>query len=150
MTTINKAECNFYSCELRQSGSPPITGWNKLEYSYKADHELVKGNRRTPLGTSTGGLVDQQFSITVNLATYTAITARRGWMGAKRDLVLVYSLRGAPQHRVVLRNATFTDNKLSLEEGPKALEKELSGIFERVFEDGLCPLTGEAETGAVG
>jgi hypothetical protein len=148
MATINKAECNFYSAELRLGGGPPLTGYNKLEYSFKADHELVKGNKRVPLGTSDGGMTDQQGSITVNMATYRAITSRRGWMNARWTLVLVYSLAGQPQHRVVLRNLSFTDNKLSMEEGPKALEKELSFIFERVFEDGFCPVTGEAENGA--
>lgn len=145
---INKAECNFFSAELRANGGAPLVGWDKLEYSYKADHEMVKGNRRTPLGTSTGGLVDTQGSITVNLATYGALAARRGWMGERWTLVVVYSLRGQPQHRVVLRNVSFTDNKLALEEGPKPLAKELSFVFERVFEDGFCPLTGEAENGA--
>lgn len=148
MATINKAECNFFSAELRLGGGAPLTGWNKLEYGFKADHELVKGNKRTPLGTATGGLVDPEGSITVNLATYAAITARRGWMGARWTIVLVYSLAGQPQHRVVLRNVSFTTNKTSLEEGPKPLEKELSFLFERVFEDGFCPLTGEAENGA--
>jgi hypothetical protein len=69
-------------------------------------------------------------------------------MGEKYTLVQVYSLKGQPQHRVVLRNLSFTDNKRSLEEGPKPLEQELSFVFERVFEDGFCPLTGDAENGA--
>lgn len=145
MTAINKAECNFYSCELRLGGGAPLTGWTKLEYSYKADKEHVKGNLRYPLGTAVGALTDLQGSITVNLATYAAIKSRRGWMAEKWTLVQVYSLQGQPQHRVLLRAVSFTDNKLSLEEGAKALEKELSFVFERVFEDGFCPLTGEAE-----
>lgn len=149
MPTINKDECTFFSCELRVGSGAPITGWTKLEYGFKADHELVRGARRVALGTTTGGLVDTQGSLTLRLSAYDTLSQRPGWMGEKYTMVLVYSLRNLPQRRVVLKGLSFTDSKHSMEEGAKPLEAEMSFIFERVFENGICPLTGETEAQAV-
>ena len=53
MATINKAECNFFSRELRLGGGRRSRLEQAREYGFKADHELVKGNKRVPLGTAT-------------------------------------------------------------------------------------------------
>lgn len=148
MTVVNRSECNFFSLELRLSGSAPIVGFNKLEYSFKVGAEHVKGASRVPLGTTIGRIDEQTGNITVLLSTYRSLTAVRGWMGQKYTLVLVFSLAGAVQQRVVLRGVVFTDNKFATEDKPDALTRDLSFKFERVFEDGFCPVTGEAESGA--
>lgn len=148
MTTVNANECDFFSLEARVDSGPPLVGFTKIAYPWEIDRSHVTGNSRVPLGTTTGRLSPQDSSVTVRMGTYNAITQRRAWAAQKYTFALVYSLKGQVQHKVTLKGVMFKGSDESAEEGPDPLARELKYTYERIFINGFCPLTGEAESGA--
>lgn len=148
MTTVNVDECDFFSLELRVDGAAPLVGFTKISHPWEIERAHVTGNSRVPLGTTPGRLTPQDGAVTVRLGTYKSLAQRRAWAQQKYTFALVYALQGAVQHKVLLKGVMFKGADDSAEEGGEALARELKFTFERIFLDGYCPLTGEAEDGS--
>jgi hypothetical protein len=147
MGSVNANECDFFSLEARLSGAAPLVGFTKIAYPWEIERAHVTGNSRVPLGTTGGRLTPQDSSVTVRLGTYNTITQRRAWAAEKYTLALVYALKGQVQHKVTLKGVMFKGADESAEEGADPLARELKFTYERIFINGFCPLTGEAEDG---
>lgn len=149
MAIVKADECDFFSLELRRDGGAPMVGFTKIAYPWDVEREHVRGASPVPLGMTDGRLAPGDGSLTANLGTYASLSSQPAWCRDPHVLTLVYSRRGLPQHRVVLRGVRFGGSDESDEEGAEALKREVKFKFERIFLNGFCPLTGESETGAV-
>lgn len=145
MATVDANECDFYNLELRRNGAAPLVGFTKIAVPWEIENAHVMGNRRVPLGTTEGRLKPGDGSLTVLMGAYADLVSDPQWCRAKHGLVLQYAKGGAAVVNVSLRGVKFKGGDDGAEESADPIKRELKFTFERIFINGFCPATGEAE-----